>query len=214
MLEKYADKIILQSVIVNSPSSEKFYEETPSSAEHTTRWASVAYTRLEKYAPDAKIIIAHAGQRFEYLGLTVDVLGTYENLYDKPMKSSNHSNTVYSFTMPTGRMIFTGDAQNDNCKILTAIYAEELQADVVQYSHHGYNGGDKGFYDMIYARYGIWTNNYEYMLERELYGKVDYNHIDPKSKTVSLATSVNDNFMILKAGMTKSALAKFIRFEK
>ena len=67
---------------------------------------------------------------------------------------------------------------------------------------------------MIYARYGIWTNNYEYMLERELYGKVDYNHIDPKSKTVSLATSVNDNFMILKAGMTKSALAKFIRFEK
>ena len=214
MLEKYADKIILQSVIVNSPSSEKFYEETPSSAEHTTRWAKTAYTRLEKYAPDAKIIIAHAGQRFEYLGLTVDVLGTYENLYDKPMKSSNHSNTVYSFTMPTGRMIFTGDAQNDNCKILAAIYAEELQADVVQYSHHGYNGGDKVFYDMIYARYGIWTNNYEYMLERELYGKVDYNHIDPKSKTVSLATSVNDNFMILKAGMTKSALAKFIRFEK
>ena len=52
------------------------------------------------------------------------------------------------------------------------------------------------------------------MLERELYGKVDYNGIDPKSKTVSLATSVNDNFMILKAGMTKSALAKFIRFEK
>lgn len=213
LLKKYSDKVMLQSVIVNSPAYEKFYAETPSTADHTTKWAKTAYDTLETYAPDAKIIIAHAGQRFEYLGLTIDVLGTYENLYDKPMKSSNHSNTVYSFTMPTGRMIFTGDAQNDNCKILNAIYEEELQADVVQYSHHGYNGGDLGFYDSVNAKYGVWTNNYETMVEKKLYGRSD-NGIDTKSSIVHLAMSANDKIMTLKSGMTKSALAKFIRFEK
>ena len=213
LLKKYSDKVVLRSVIVNSPAYEKFYAETPGTADHTTGWAKTAYDTLDKYAPDAKIIIAHAGQRFEYLGLTVDVLGTYENLYDKPMKSSNHSNTVYSFTMPEGRMIFTGDAQNDNCKILNAIYAEELDADVVQYSHHGYNGGDRGFYDSVNASHGVWTNSYETMIERQLYGKIDYNGIDPKLGTTHLAMSKNDKIMILKAGMTEADLAKFIRFD-
>ena len=213
VLQKYSKKVELQSVIVNSPSYEKFYEETPSTAEHTTRWAKTAYDALAEYAPDAKIIVAHAGQQFAYLGLTIDVLGTYENLYNKPMSTSNHSNSVYRFTMPGGTMIFTGDARPDNCKILNAMYAEKLQADVVQYAHHGGNGGDVDFYDSVNASFGIWTNDYEEIVDANCFGNVGNNGVDPKKNTTHIIPSINDKVMILTEGMTREELSKYIRFE-
>lgn len=212
--EKYGDRIKLQRMISNFPSELALSTCVGDEGPYTFRWATAAYDSLEKCFPNAKSVIAHIGQQYVFSGVTVDVLWTPENLYEKELHFSNESSTVFRVDMPTGRMMVVGDQHYVGCKIVHAMYEDELKSDVVQYAHHGFSGGDLKMYETIDAKYGIWTNCYENIVERGFYGKPQYNSIDPESPTVVLAMSNQDSVMVLRPDMTKEDIAKYIRFEE
>ena len=204
--QRYNNKVDLEMVICNLPNSEM----------NRVEQSNQVVNGATKQYKDAKLVVAHAGQKFAFAGLELDVLFTYENLYDQShIEDSNLSSVVYSLTMPDGRMMILGDLYTSGCKILNAIYAEELECDVVQFAHHGYNGGDIGMYESMSAKVGIWSNSYETAIEGRLYGRtLNYNNIVVDAYDMHLIMGVDEDYMILDATQTKSELEQFRKFEK
>lgn len=202
--QRYNNKVDLNMVICNLPNSEMDRVEQ----------SNQVYEGATKQFSNAKYVVAHAGQRFAFAGLDLDVLFTYENLYDlSHVEDSNLSSSIFSLDMTGGRMIIMGDLYTKGCKILNAIYAEGLECDVVQFCHHGYNGGDKEMYEVMGAKVGIWTINYETAVEKGLYGKSSYNNIVVENYDMHLIMDAEDTYMVLTADMSKADLKPFRKFE-
>lgn len=174
-------------------------------------WSETYYTRIKSLYPKSQIIVAHAGQRFEYGGIDIDVLFTSENIYRKQMLDTNMSSVIYSVTGATGRMIILGDAVDIECPMLNAIYGSALKADLVQVHHHGYNGGNAEMYASIDADYAIWTNSIQVVYERQLYisSKNPRCRFDYKSVDYNLIPNDGGEPIILYAGMTREEVAAF-----
>lgn len=201
--QRYKDKVDLQMVIANMPSRNVGMEG----------YSNKIYNGVTQSYPDAKFVVAHAGQRFAFAGLDIDVLWTHENLYDVTYGDTNLSSTIFSFTMPGGRLMITGDQQWQGAKILSAIYREELKCDVVQVAHHGYGGGSPEMYAFMDARVAVWPYNYEELSQNGAYGNVIYNFIRVNDYDFHLVMSTSEEVMTLREGMTKNDLKQFRKFE-
>ncbi len=169
------------------------------------------YNNVTKYYPKSEIIIAHAGQRFEFGGIDIDVLFTPENIYRKQMLDTNMSSVVYSITGASGRMIILGDAVDIECPMLNAIYGSALKCDLVQVAHHGYNGGNAEMYANMDADYAIWSNSYEVVIQNKLHiqSSNKRNKFDYKTVTYNFIPSESGEPIILFEGMTKAQLAQY-----
>ncbi|MBO5845733.1 MAG: MBL fold metallo-hydrolase [Clostridia bacterium] len=211
MLADYKGRLDIERVVTNTPGQGVLHTITDG-VDYEYGWINSMFSSANSNFPNADIIMAHAGQRFVFAGLTVDVLITPENFYQKDLSVGNEEVCMYRFETERGSMVFTGDAQATNCKIAMAIYAEDLESDVVQYAHHGARGGDVDFYATIGATYGIWTNSYEAIVEGGKYGQYWYNGVDPSSPTLSVAPTNTEDVMILTEDMTFEELDKYIRF--
>ena len=210
-VDRYSGKVEIQSFVHNLPAYELYngkntVEKNPDveSAgllERSTQY----YNSVPKRYPDAKIIIAHAGQSFVFGDITIDVLFTSENIYGKQMLDTNMSSVVYSITGKTGRMIILGDAVDIECPMLNAIYGSTLKANVVQVAHHGYNGGNAEMYASIGADYAIWANSYDAVLENALHiqSKNKRNKFDYKTVKCNIIPSGGAP-IILSENMTKN----------
>ena len=209
-LSKYKSNVTLESVIMSTPGKARL-DTITDGTDYEYGWINSVFNGLKSHVPTAKIIMAHAGQRFVYSGVTVDVLYTPENYYGSDMFYGNHEVCIYSFDTENGRIIFTGDAQPENCKMVSAIYDDELQADFVQYAHHGYRGGDPTFYDLIGAKYGLWTNSIEQLKEEGKRPTPNYNGVDPNSSTKSIVPTNTESALVFSADMTAKDLEKYIK---
>lgn len=202
--QKYKNKVDLQMVIANMPNE---------SVETLNKFSNKIYNGVTKSYPNAKFVVAHAGQRFAFAGLELDVLWTHENLYDVEYGNTNLSSSIFSMTMPGGRLIITGDQQKQGCQILNAIYREELKCDVIQICHHGYYGGDDGMYKSMAARVAVWPIDYEAAVENNIYGKTYANNVPVKNFDFHLIMSATEDVMTLSEGMTKADLKQFRKWE-
>ncbi|MBQ7383863.1 MAG: hypothetical protein IJV72_03625, partial [Clostridia bacterium] len=169
------------------------------------------YENITTYYPDAKIIVAHAGQRFEYGDIDIDILWTAENGYKKAMVDTNQSSVLYSITGNSGRMIILGDQQERGCALLDAIYGDTLKCDLVQVSHHGYNGGDEAMYASMDADYAIWTASKEAIISgnRHIQSINKRNLFDYTTVEYNIAPTNSGPAITLYEGMTKTELAVF-----
>ncbi len=218
--KSYSKKAVIQSVIHNLPAYSLYYGKNElegntserNEVSNSIKAASEAlYKQMGQYYPSADVIVAHAGQKFEFAGMMVDVLFTSENLYGKQMRDTNMSSVMYSLKGTKGRMIVLGDQQEMGCAIMNSIYGSTLKCDIVQVAHHGYNGGDTDMYASMDAKYAIWTNSYEGIISEKLNNtSVTYrNFFDCDTVDVNIAPSLEDTSpTILTDSMTKSQLTK------
>ncbi|MBQ7383864.1 MAG: MBL fold metallo-hydrolase [Clostridia bacterium] len=219
-ISDYSSKVELQSFVHNLPGYDIYNGKNTAEIDPADVSAALLessttlYEKIEKLYPEAKIIVAHAGQKFEYGGIDIDILFTTENLYGKQMVDTNMSSVIYSVKGSSGRMIITGDQQEGGCAILNAIYGSELKCDLIQVAHHGYNGGDTDMYASMDADYAIWTNSYEAVISGNLHilSENVRNYFNYKSVTYNLIPSTEDtlaDYIVLTENMTKSQLSKF-----
>lgn len=209
-MQKYGDNFDVESLICNF-----IGEKTNSTELYSDRglliWADRLYNEIICRFPDMKVITAHMGQKFVFSGLTIDILFTPENLH-RDFHYENESSVVYRLNMPHGKVLITGDQQREACKIIKSIYGDLIKVDLLQYAHHCHGGGDRGLYAATNAKYGLWANAYEVIVNLQKYARPDYNGVDHHAKAVSLAMSEKDPIMVLKHNMTKKDLAPFIRW--
>ena len=216
-VENYAERVEIETFVHNLPDYDIYNKQNyaekdgDSVAQNLYDKSVMYYKKIEAFYPDAAMVIAHAGQRFEYGDIDVDVMYTTENLYKKPMMDTNMSSVIYSITGNGGRMIVLGDAQDVQCPTLNAIYGSTLKCDLIQVAHHGYNGGNAQMYANMNAKYAIWSNSYTTIIGRSLHipSKYPRNTFDYKTVEYNIIPIEYGETIILREGMTKEELAHY-----
>lgn len=105
----------------------------------------------------------HTGMQFCVGGISFRVLYTLEDLY--PITAAdgiefNNTSTVLLATVKGQRVMLLGDVMDlaSNC-MMKYLPTDIFKSDIVQFSHHGYEGGTKELYDAIAAPTVLWPLN-------------------------------------------------------
>ena len=151
----YGSKVTIESFIYNFPTDRaaEVSGDTPNIGQLTEAMA--------KY-PDAKRVIAHAGQVHKIRNAVVNILYTYDMMMPYKMVDYNATSVVFNVELEGNTILFLGDAggESDNVdgelSYMMKIYtAETLDANIVQAAHHGIDKHNKvkNFYRLLDADY-------------------------------------------------------------
>ncbi|MBQ9802778.1 MAG: hypothetical protein IJW51_06895 [Clostridia bacterium] len=160
--------ITVDYVIANFASDEEYYNSESGNLatqyNHTVRDKLTEYSSWMSDAPGEKTgfdyIKVHTGQRFWFANIELEVMYTHEDLYPEQIHVYNNTSTVIRMTMyhtengevsanSKTTMLWTGDAQTAASKWMRATYGAYLQSDMVQVAHHGGNGCEWEFYQLV-----------------------------------------------------------------
>ena len=112
----------------------------------------------------------HSGMSLDFSGTAVRILCTQEDVYPKSFIDANDASTVFRIDAGGQRILILGDCRDHECDAMLKGFREsgELKCDMVQYSHHGYEGATKEFYEAVDADVVLfpmnivgWQENYK-----------------------------------------------------
>ena len=109
-----------------------------------------------------KQMVLHAGQRLYFPGCEIDILYTQENYFPNPFATGNHTSMVFRVIMENAKgektvMMVMGDAEKTICQELVEIYGLALDCDIVQLTHHGFNGACDEIYPLMSPEICFWA---------------------------------------------------------
>ncbi len=111
-------------------------------------------------------IKVHTGQKFYLANLGIEVITTWEDLNPLVPNNTNDTNTVVRFTLtnkddPSAKVtqMWTGDANRWQSRFMCATFGEYLKSDMVSVAHHGNNGCEIDFYEMVQPTAVWWPHN-------------------------------------------------------
>lgn len=147
-LQNYAGKINLELVAYNFLN---FYEY-PSIA--------IFRSRIEKNFPEADTWIMHTGQTMQLPDCTIEVLSTPEDFVctGNQLTDANDASVVIRITLANTSFMVLGDAYPTTSEFMRDAYGDALQSDVLQMSHHGFEGSamTADFYTCIDPKICLW----------------------------------------------------------
>lgn len=103
------------------------------------------------------VIKAHPGQVFYYGNCKFTMYGSLDLVIDKKISDHNDESLSMMFEFNGKKFLVLGDAFPQNTAALAKIYKENLKADIVQVSHHGYDNTDAAqVYKYVQATMVMW----------------------------------------------------------
>ena len=113
-------------------------------------------------AQRAKQMVFHTGQRLYFPGCEIEILYTQEDYFPGVFATGNRSSAVFRVTMEAAsgdKTVFMvmGDADGDLCPMLARRYGAELKCDILQLTHHGFNGGSSDAYQLMAPEICFWS---------------------------------------------------------
>lgn len=112
---------------------------------------------MAKWSGATRYSAVHSGMHIGLAGATMTVVCTYEDVYPSTPVSGNDTSMVFRLDIAGKRVMITGDAQEyQNAVITSTIDKSVLKSDIVQVSHHGYEGLSNTFYSMVEASVVMW----------------------------------------------------------
>ena len=118
------------------------------------------YRVVNKYCKDIEKVILHTGDKIIFDELTIDVLYTHEDLFLDGATFNDHS-TVIMTTIESQNILWLGDIGANGSEILLN-NTSDLNCDIVQIAHHGFNGATCELYAKTEAKVALWpTPDYE-----------------------------------------------------
>ena len=112
----------------------------------------------------------HSGMTLEFSGVPIRVMCTHEDVYPKNFIDANDMGSVLRIDACSQRIMMLGDCRDTECDAMIKAFegCGELKSDMVQYSHHGYEGATKQFYEAVDAETVLfpmnivgWQENYK-----------------------------------------------------
>ncbi len=109
-----------------------------------------------------KVLIFHSGQEIYFPGCEIEILYTHEDYYPQPFNNGNQTSTVFRVVMKAANgnetvFMVMGDAEKENCTELKNRYGTYLDCDIVQLTHHGFNGACDGLYNLMTPDICFWA---------------------------------------------------------
>lgn len=152
--QKYANTVDVKSF---------YYRTDFLGSSGTNKNAFMSYTSRGLWSDAVHYNGLQTGMEFNIGGIQFNVLYTLVDLYPEIATVDydfNNTSTVLRATVKGQRVLFLGDIMNKGCKHMTdTLSRATLKSDIVQFSHHGYEGGTKAIYDSIAAGTVFWPMN-------------------------------------------------------
>ncbi len=139
MEEKYGGKnLTVESYLYNFPSYEyamSIYGTNLKEA-YYSRW----YPNMHQLMQDNNNIVVRTGMTYYFADCKIEILFTHDDFTPQLYKSYNNSNTVYKITLAGKTFLVAGDLEEPGQLQAIKQTGTMLEADVLQITHHGYNG--------------------------------------------------------------------------
>ncbi len=99
----------------------------------------------------------HSGMSFSVVDAKFTVICTYEDVFPGTIEDGNDTTTVFKIEVGGQSIMFLGDAYYKESAIMVSqMDASVLKSDIVQVSHHGYEGCSEALYKIVNAPVVLW----------------------------------------------------------
>ncbi len=150
--QKYSDKVDVKAFYYNFPRV-TLGDVGPSDQKNVEGYMN-KWKNAKKYAS------LHSGMNFSVVDAKITVICTFEDVFPQPIDEGNDTTTVFKVDVGGQSIMFLGDAYYGESATMTSqIDASVLKSDIVQVSHHGYEGCSEGLYRAVGAKVVLWPMN-------------------------------------------------------
>lgn len=155
-LLSYHNEIELQTVAYNIPdfSSVKvaggsLTDDTDGEIDYMNWLTNNFKNTVSSYYPNANTLIFHTGQNICIGDARIEIIHTHEDLRTTTFASGNHTSAAFRITLGSKMITMLGDSEAPLCQFMAEVYGDALKSDILQVSHHGFNGGNLALYQGI-----------------------------------------------------------------
>ncbi len=140
-LAAYSNEITLELVCANFPDTATMTElVTPAEIEDFEYYPRELARILAAQYPNAQTLKIRAGQAFWLADAYVEILYTHEDYYPEAVEWGNDTSSAFRVTLGGKTTVFLGDCDPKLCQFMADVYGSALKCDILQLSHHGFNG--------------------------------------------------------------------------
>lgn len=183
-LRIYCDKVEIEAFVYQFPNMDTIRFMYQDNNEIRSDIAALE-ENIHTYYPHAAHFTPHAGALYRLAGAEMEFLWTGEMSYPCCYLTANDFSLALRFRFKSARtaLIF-GDCMQSGLRLMTAAYGDYLKSDVLQVTHHGLIGGERGTYECIDPEICLWATSEKRFagnLEGQVYqwcigeGGCDYN---------------------------------------
>ncbi len=155
-ISKYANEVTLQAVYANFPDAhnmEMVYEDAAVSlGTSIDNWNALV---AEKF-PNAAKYKFHAGEKFYIGDALFEILFTHEDFYPMSFGYGNDTSSAFKVTLGNKSILFLGDCDSRSSQFLADVYGSALKCDILQVTHHGFNGAVQALYESADPTICLW----------------------------------------------------------
>lgn len=154
-LNRHGSEVRLEAVAHNFPD----FNYNPASREDMTNALANRFLAAARAAsPTLKRWILHSGQTAMIAGAKIEILYTPEDYFPNSIDWGNDTCCAWKITVGGKTVLFTADCDPILCDDMAKWYGSEvLQCDVLQVTHHGFNGATMAFYKAIDPKICLWS---------------------------------------------------------
>lgn len=151
MASNHADDIEVEAFYYNFPYVSMGETQTVSPGT-----ASSVEQSMRKWPTAKRCRKLHSGEDIYFSGATVKVICTLEDLFPFYYGDGNDTSTVVQVQIAGQKILILGDAMSSESAAMVKLGSEVLKSDIVQFSHHGYNGATVSVYAMADPETVLW----------------------------------------------------------
>ena len=154
--KNYSSKIKLEGMYCNTPSGTFAYN-----GYNPNYYMNSDFANLSGTLGGVKKYIVHTGMKFYIRNACVEIIYTQEDLHPTKLYFFNDSTMVSRVTIAGQTITYLGDVRWEGSDIMSDRYKNELKCDIVQVSHHGYDGGTEEIYRYLNPETCLWPTSAE-----------------------------------------------------
>ena len=151
-ITRHSTDVTIRQVVYNFTSMEQYaLKEAGATAENVRTTLAILENKSD-------IVKTHTGQVFHYPGATVEMLFTFDDYRPKDLPYVNATSLIFRVTLGGQTIMILGDASEHITPMACKMYGNYLKSDIVQVSHHGYDGATPELYNRIAAHTALWPS--------------------------------------------------------
>ena len=154
--KNYSSKIKLEGMYCNTPAGSFAYN-----GYNPNYYMNSDFTNLSSTLGGVKKYIVHTGMKFYIRNACVEIIYTQEDLFPTKLYFFNDSTMVSRITIAGQTITYLGDVRWEGSDIMSDRYKDQLKCDIVQVSHHGYDGGTEEIYRVLNPETCLWPTSAE-----------------------------------------------------
>jgi beta-lactamase superfamily II metal-dependent hydrolase len=154
--KNYSHQLVLEGMYCNTPSGSYAYN-----GYNPNYYMNSDFINLSSTLGGVPKYIVHTGMKFYIRNACVEILYTQEDLYPTKLYYFNDCTMVSRVTVAGQTITYLGDVRYEGSDIMSERYGKELESEIVQISHHGFDGGTVELYTLLNPKTCLWPTSKE-----------------------------------------------------